>query len=67
MADYRKPFFFGTANIDESCEAQPSLPTHERILLIARLALRDPSTLSHDEIRDLAGEMITHYAQMGIG
>lgn len=43
------------------------LPSHERILLIARIALRDPSSLTKDEIQALANAMIMHYAQMGIG
>ena len=51
----------------EDQQANPPLPSHERVLLIARIALRDPASLTKDEIQELANAMIMHYAQMGIG
>jgi hypothetical protein len=47
-------------------ETQP-VPSHERILLIAKVARRDPTALAKEEIQALADAMIMHYAQMGIG
>jgi hypothetical protein len=51
----------------ETQQTTPPLPSHERILLIARVALRDPASLTKEEIKELASAMLMHFAQMGIG
>ncbi len=67
MSETPKSLQARSGQMFEDEDDKQRLPSHERILLIARVALRDPASLTKDEIQELATAMIMHYAQMGIG